>query len=251
MERLQKYLAAAGVASRRQSEELIRQGRVTVNGKIAVLGTKVLPGRDMVEVDGKEVRRAEKVYIMLNKPLGVITSCQDPRGRTTVMDLLTGITAVVHPVGRLDYDSEGLLLLTNDGDLTYRLTHPSYQVKKTYQVVIGGVPTPGDIKRISKGILLDDGWTAPAGIQVLGPQTGGTLLELTIHEGRNRQVRRMWAKLGHSVIRLRRVKFGPLTLGQLGPGEFRPLDRREVERLWMVFKGRTDAPDPVFPPEGR
>ena len=233
---LQKYLSAAGVASRRKSEELIRQGRVRVNGEIAILGIRVLPDRDIVEVDGKRVTREEKVYIMLNKPAGVITSCRDPRGRTTVIDLLTGITAAVHPVGRLDYDSEGLLLLTNDGDLTYRLTHPSYQVKKTYHVLIKGVPTQEDVQKLRQGILLEDGWTAPAGIRVLGPRKGGTLIEFTIHEGRNRQVRRMWASMGYWVIRLRRVKFGPLTLGGLEPGRFRYLDRRDVMRLKGVFR---------------
>ena len=235
--RLQKYLSAAGVASRRKSEQLIRQGRVTVNGQIAVLGVKVQPRRDIIAVDGKEVRREKKVYIMLNKPTGVITTCRDPRGRTTVKDLLIGVSTAVHPVGRLDYDSEGLLLLTNDGDLTYRLTHPSHKVKKTYHVLVGGVPTPGEILQLREGVLLADGWTAPAAVEVLGPRDGGTLFEVTIHEGRNRQVRRMWAKFGYRVMSLRRVKFGPLTLGRLQPGEFRPLSNLEVCELKGIFRG--------------
>lgn len=235
-ERLQKYLAAAGIASRRKSEELIRQGRVTVNGELAVLGVRVHPERDVIVVDGQRVKKERKTYIMLNKPAGVITTCRDPRGRTTVKDLLADVTVAVHPVGRLDYDSEGLLLLTNDGDLTFRLTHPRYEVKKTYHVLVDGVPSADEIEQLRRGILLADGWTAPAAIEVLASRREETLLAFTIHEGRNRQVRRMWAHLGYSVVGLYRVSFGPLTLGHLKPGEYRYLSRQEVEELWAAFR---------------
>lgn len=242
VERLQKYLAASGVASRRKAEELIRQGRVTVNGKRAVLGTKVQPGKDVIRVDGKEVRKEEKVYILLYKPRGVITTCFDPQGRPTVRDLFPGIPASVHPVGRLDYDTEGLLLLTNDGKLTYLLTHPRHEVSKTYQVLVAGKPTWGDIKQLEQGVLLEDGRTAPAKVRVLGYHGRGTLLEMTIHEGRKRQIRRMCATLGYPVLKLKRTQIGFLTLGRLQPGGYRYLTPVEVRKLRRLARGKAGKP---------
>lgn len=236
MVRLQKFLAAAGVASRRKAEELIRQGKVTVNGRRAVLGTKVQPHKDIVKVEGKVVAPEEKVYLILYKPRGVVTTRRDPQGRQTVMDLIGNIGAVVHPVGRLDYDTEGLLLLTNDGDLTYKLTHPRFEIDKTYQVLVKGQPTEEDLESIRQGLLLEDGWTAPTRVSLLKGGRGKSWLEMTIHEGRNRQVRRMWAKLGYPVLKLRRTKFAFLTLGRLKPGDYRHLTRTEVKKLQALVR---------------
>jgi len=229
--RLQKFLAAAGVASRRKAEELIRQGKVTVNGERAVLGTRVDPEKDIVRLDGKVVTPEKKVYLILNKPRGVVTTCRDPQGRRTVLDLIGSIGAAVHPVGRLDYDTEGLLLLTNDGDLTNKLIHPRYQIEKTYHVLVEGRPTEQDLETLRRGLLLEDGWTAPARVSILKEMRGKTWLEMSIHEGRNRQVRRMWARLGYPVLKLRRTRFAFLTLGRLRPGEYRHLSREEVRKL--------------------
>ncbi|HEY8347785.1 MAG TPA: pseudouridine synthase [Symbiobacteriaceae bacterium] len=234
-QRLQKVMAHAGVASRRHSEELILAGRVTVNGKVVTkLGTKVVPGRDVIEVDGRPLGKPEKlVYIMLNKPKGYVSTLYDPQGRPKVIDLLGDEVAErVYPVGRLDYESEGLLLLTNDGELAYRLMHPSHQVKKTYIVKVRGVPSAAKLRRLAKGIELDDGPTAPADVKMIAVNPpNSAVLSIRIHEGRYRQVRRMCEAIGHEVIHLRRTTLGPLHLGDLPVGQWRELTTREVAEL--------------------
>jgi 23S rRNA pseudouridine2605 synthase len=224
-ERLQKVLAARGWGSRRVCEDLIAAGRVTVNGEIAVLGRRVDPDRDVVEVDGAPVGlRDDLVYYLLNKPAGVVTTARDTHGRRTVVDLVPAAPRVF-PVGRLDADTEGLLLLTNDGELANRIAHPRHGVDKEYLATVSGGPVaPGVVRRLREGIALDDGVTAPA--KVSQPEPG--LLRITIHEGRNRQVRRMCEAVGHPVTRLVRVRIGPLADRRLAPGAWRSLTAQEV-----------------------
>jgi 23S rRNA pseudouridine2605 synthase len=242
-ERLQKVLAQAGVASRRHAEQLIADGRVTVNGeKVLALGTKV-GSQDHIEVNGQPVQRAEGWrYYLLNKPISVITSASDPQGRPTVVDLMKDVPVRVYPVGRLDYDTSGLLVLTNDGELAHRLMHPSYGVEKTYRVWVQGPVGINALENLRQGVLLEDGNTAPAKVERVSgvskrtkpDSKGGYLevLEVTIHEGRNRQIRRMFAALGYVVVKLERVSFGPLTLEKtLSPGIFRALTVQEVKEL--------------------
>ncbi|SHF04037.1 pseudouridine synthase [Desulforamulus putei] len=235
-ERLQKVLAKAGVASRRHAEELITGGKVMVNGRVVTeLGTKVDAYKDKILVNGKPIPPPEKkVYLLLHKPRGYVTTLSDERGRKTVLDLLEGVEQRVYPVGRLDYDSEGLLLMTNDGELTHALTHPKHQVKKTYLARVEGVPEPEKLQAMAKGLQLEDGLTAPAEVKIVDIQNGRALLQISIHEGRNRQVRRMCEHIGHRVLRLRRVRIGPLELGNLKPGEFRPLTRQELKELMSL-----------------
>ena len=226
-QRLQKVLARAGVGSRRACEELIAAGRVRVNGEVAVLGTRVDADHDLVEVDGAAVGvREGLVHYLLNKPAGVVTTASDPQGRPTVVELVPAEPRVF-PVGRLDADTEGLLLLTNDGELTHRLTHPSFGVDKEYLAEVEGTPGRGAIRRLREGVELDDGPTQPATVAATGP----SLLRITIHEGRNRQVRRMCAAVGHPVRRLVRVRIGPITDHRLAPGSWRPLAQDEVRSL--------------------
>jgi 23S rRNA pseudouridine2605 synthase len=226
-ERLQKVLAQAGLGSRRRCEELIERGRVRVNGEVAVLGRRVDPDVDVVEVDGAQIGvRPGLVHLLLNKPTGVITTAEDTHGRPTVVDLVPAEPRVF-PVGRLDADSEGLLLLTNDGDLAHRLTHPSFGVPKEYLVEVEGVPSRGALRRLRQGVELDDGITQPAKVAVLGDG----VVRITIHEGRNRQVRRMCDAVGHPVRRLVRTRIGPLADRDLPPGEWRALSQDEVLAL--------------------
>lgn len=238
LERLHKFMARSGVASRRRSEELIAEGKVRVNGKlVAMPGLKIDPLRDRVEVDGKPVGKPEKkVYILLNKPAGYVSTVSDPRGRRKVTDLLRGIKQRVYPVGRLDYDTEGLLLLTNDGALTYALTHPRHEISKTYIALVQGVPLREKLDLLEQGIMLKDGLTAPARVRLISSKKNNGLLEITIHEGRNRQVRRMCEDIGHSVISLRRVCIGSLKLGDLQRGQFRHLNIKEVNNLKIIAK---------------
>jgi len=233
MERLQKYMARAGVASRRRCEELITSGMVKINGKVvSKLGVKVDPTRDRIQVGGETLFLSpQKYYILVYKPRGYITTMSDEKGRKKVTDLLKGITGRVYPVGRLDYDSEGLLLLTNDGDLTYALTHPGHRVPKTYLVRVAGVPESAKLEQMARGLLLDDGPTAPAKVRLTGQREGNALLEITIFEGRNRQVRRMCEHIGHPVLRLKRIRFGALGIEGLRPGQYRHLTSEEVNRL--------------------
>jgi len=236
MERLQKVLAQAGVASRRKCEELILQGRVQVNGvTVRELGTKVDPGRDEIAVDGRVIRREELVYLLLYKPTGVITSLHDPQGRPVVTDLLCGVKQRVFPVGRLDYDTEGLLIVTNDGDFANKLTHPSGHIPRTYHAVVKGIPHGTLLEKLAAGINLDDGMTAPAEVEYrdVDMDKNEATIEITLYEGRNRQVRRMFEAIGHPVKRLRRVRFGSLTLQGIPRGKYRELKPEEVKALLM------------------
>jgi 23S rRNA pseudouridine2605 synthase len=226
--RLQKILAESGVASRRTSERLMTEGRVTVNGQtVTELGSKADPAVDDIRVDGRRIRRPErKRYLLLNKPRGFVSTRSDPQRRPTVIDLLKGVREYVYPVGRLDYDSEGLLLLTNDGDLAARLTHPRHGVERVYEARVRGEPDARSIERLARGIVIDGRRTAPARARM----THGAI-ELTLREGRKRQVRLMCEAIGHPVLRLKRVRFGPITDDRLKPGQFRELTPGEVARL--------------------
>lgn len=232
MERLQKVMAQAGVASRRKSEELIRSGKVRVNGMVVTeLGVKVDPLQDVIEVEGRPALQEKKRYLLFHKPQGVITSLIDPHGRPVVADYLTSVSERVYPVGRLDSDSEGLLLLTNDGELANRMAHPRYEVDKVYLATVKGKPNPDTIRRLAQGVRLEDGWTAPAKVRKVRSQGPDTVLELAIHEGRNRQVRRMCERVGHPVRKLVRTKISFLTLEGLGKGNLRDLKPMEVKKL--------------------
>jgi len=236
MERLQKVMAHAGIASRRKSEELIATGLVRVNGRVITEpGFKVDPARDYIEVTGLALEGREPfAYFLLNKPAGYVTTLRDPQGRPTVRDLLGEIGLRVYPVGRLDYNTEGLLLLTNDGDLTQALTHPRHQVTKTYLALVRGVPQAKVLQRLAKGVELDDGLTAPAEVALVGVKGQNAQVEITIHEGKNRQVRRMFQTVGFPVLKLRRVAMGPLTLQGVAPGRYRALTPAEVNELYRV-----------------
>ncbi|MFW5998125.1 MAG: pseudouridine synthase [Halanaerobiaceae bacterium] len=232
MERLQKYMAHAGVASRRKSEEIIAEGRVEVNGRVVTeMGTKINPEKDEIKVDGKVINKEKVVYILLNKPEGFVTTVDDPQGRKTVLDLINDIPQRIYPVGRLDRDTSGLLLLTNDGELTYKLTHPSYEINKRYMVVVSGSVSKKDLNKLEQGIELDDGLTAPAQVKLINKNNKTTIFSLTIHEGRNRQIRRMCYKIGHEVKELTRVAIGFLTINNLKTGNYRHLSENEVRKL--------------------
>lgn len=243
MERLQKVIAAAGVTSRRHAEELIMAGRVTVNGElVTLLGTRIDPQQDTVAVDGVPITQPTKRTIMLNKPAGFITTRHDPQARDTVMTLVPPIPGL-HPIGRLDMETTGLLLLTNDGDLTYALTHPKHHVNKTYQAWVTGVPTDDELTALRCGIQLDDGLTAPAEVRQLQESHDRALIEITIHEGRNRQVRRMLKAIGHPVVSLRRLRIGPLELGDLNDGAWRDLTHDELQEIYAA--AGVDLPNPI------
>jgi pseudouridine synthase len=238
-ERLQKILSTAGIASRRAAEEYIREGRVSVNGEtVTELGTKADPATDDIRVDGRQIKTpGRRRYILLYKPRGYITSRSDPQRRPTVIDLLTkgGVREYVYPVGRLDYESEGLLLLTSDGDLAAKLTHPSHGVAREYHARVRGVPDRRALERLAKGVMLDGRRTSPAEVELVkiidAPTGEQALVSIAIHEGRNRQVRRMCEAVGHPVIRLRRVRIGPITDPHIRPGEFRDLSAKEISAL--------------------
>jgi pseudouridine synthase len=229
VERLQKILSQAGIASRRASEQLMLDGRVTVNGATVLeLGTKADASSDDIRVDGQRIKIPERhLYLLLNKPRGYVTTRSDPQKRPTVIDLLVGVREYVYPVGRLDYDSEGLLILTNDGDLAARLTHPRHGVARVYEARVLGVPDEHDMKRLAKGVTIDGHRTGPAEVLSLGPSR----LRITVREGRNRQVRKMCDAIGHPVNELRRVAIGPLRDARLKVGRWRALTAQEVERL--------------------
>ena len=233
-QRLQKILAQAGVASRRAAEKLIGEGRVSVNGvTIREMGTKADPAHDDIKVDGRRLRARQRArYILLNKPAGYVSTRADPQHRPTVIDLLRGVREYVYPVGRLDYDTEGLLLLTNDGDLAAHLTHPRHGVERTYEARVAGIPDAAALDRLRNGIPLDGRRTLPADVLLLNPgRSGDGTLRLTIREGRNRQVRRMCDAVGHPVRALRRIRIGPLQDRRLKPGEWRELSGEEVKAL--------------------
>ncbi len=231
--RLQKFLAEADVASRRKCEELILLGRVAVNGKTAdVPGTKIDDEKDTVTLDGAVVKKGKRlVYIMLNKPEGCVTTAHDQFDRPTVMDYIKDVNERIYPVGRLDYDTSGLLLMTNDGDLTYKLTHPKHNITKTYIAVVDSEPAPHEIKAFENGLIIDGRRTAKARLIVAKRDNNRVYLKIMIHEGRNRQVRKMCDAIGHPVRKLKRVATGRLTIGALKKGEYRHLTSEEVEYL--------------------
>jgi pseudouridine synthase len=249
--RLQKLLSAAGVASRRAAERLITDGRVSVNGKtILELGAKASPADD-IGVDGRRVSQPATLrYILLNKPVGVVTTRSDPQRRPTVLTVIGDLAGYVYPVGRLDYDSEGLLLLTNDGELAARLTHPRHEVPKVYQARVRGTPDEQTLARLARGVMIDGRRTAPAQVRVLPSRSkfeAESTVEMTLREGRNRQVRRMFETVGHRVHALRRVQFGPLRDPKLKPGMFRELTSQEVAAL----KRAATTASPPSPPRTR
>jgi len=235
-ERLQKIMAELGVASRRKCEEMILQGRVKVDGiLIKELGIKVDKQKSIIEVDGKKLNdEIQKIYILLNKPVGYITSAKDQFDRPTVLDLVSNVGHRVFPVGRLDYDTEGLLILTNDGDLTYKITHPSHNVTKTYLARVKGRVMDEVVTIFKQGIRIEDYRTAPAKLEILKYIDNDTLVNITIHEGRNRQVRKMCDAVGHKVLKLRRISIGNLRLGDLKVGQWRHLTLEEVRYLYSL-----------------
>ena len=235
-ERLQKILSRAGIASRRAAEQMILDGRVTVDGKIITeLGAKFDININKISVDNKPIPLTEeKIYILLNKPQNVLSSAKDDRGRTTVVDLINDVNERIYPVGRLDYDTEGLILLTNDGELMNSLLHPKYQINKTYLAKVTGNVTKDKLYKLQNGIQLDDGLTAPAIVRVVGKSNTEAKIEITIHEGRNRQVRRMFAAIDCEVKKLKRIKFANLTIHDLKIGQYRRLTETELENLYQM-----------------
>jgi pseudouridine synthase len=248
--RLQKILSGAGVASRRAAEKLMQEGRVSVNGHTVLdLGTKADPAQDEIRVDGSRIKSREAPrYLLLNKPRGYVTTRSDPQRRPTVLALLGGVREYVYPVGRLDYDSEGLLLLTNDGELAARLTHPRHEVERLYEVTVHGVPDERTLHRLASGIVIDGRRTAPAAVKLLPPHSRAredrSVLQLGLHEGRNRQVRNMCQAVGHPVVSLTRVRIGPITDSRLRAGEYRELRPAEVAALKKAAGLTGAAPSP-------
>lgn len=244
MERLQKVIAYAGIASRRKAEQLILEGKVKVNGQVVKeLGTKV-SNSDTVEVEGVKLEKEDKVYFLLYKPRGYISAVTDDKGRKTVTDIFKKrVHQRIFPVGRLDYDTTGLLLLTNDGEFSYQLTHPKFKIDKTYVARVKGVPTIEGLKKLQRGIKLEDGKTAPAKVSMTSfdEQAGKVICEITIHEGKNRQVRRMFEAIGTPVVKLKRERFAFLDLTGLNPGEYRELTKHEVKLLRVLAEtGKID-----------
>jgi len=236
--RLQKYLALCGVASRRKSEELIASGRISVNHiPVREMGIQIDPEKDVVSMDNKVLEPEQKMhYILFYKPAGVVTTLSDPEGRRTVISYFPEIRERIFPVGRLDYDTEGLLIMTNDGNLAYHLTHPRHQVEKTYRAVVEGLPSPSDLKQLQEGIELDGRKTAPAKIRLISGSSQQSTVQITIHEGRNRQVKRMFEMIGHPVIYLKRERIGAIGLGNLKKGQWRYLTAKEIQYLFSIVK---------------
>lgn len=231
--RLQKYMAVCGVASRRTAELMIKEGRVQLNGRIVdKMGVIVDPKKDIVKVDNKTIRReSKKIYIMLNKPIGYVTTLKDEKGRKIITDLIDGVEERIFPVGRLDADTTGLLLLTNDGDLAYRLTHPSYEVSKRYIAIVEGVPNRLELERFRNGLMIDRKKTSKASIKIAKRYEHESILEIEIHEGRNRQVKNMCEMINHPVKKLKRIAIGDLEIGGLEIGNWRYLEEDEVNYL--------------------
>jgi pseudouridine synthase len=242
-ERLQKILSKAGLTSRRHAERLIIEGRVKVNGTVVTsLGFKADPQRDHIRVDGRPIAKFEsKAYLLLNKPRGCVTTLDDPLGRPTIRDFLQGEKRRVKPVGRLDFDSEGLLILTNDGELHQRLTHPRYGVPRTYLVKVKGIPGQRELKRLRDGIRLDDGATFPAKVHLVKKLKRNSWMRFTVYEGRNKLIKRMCAAISYPVIRLQRTRYGSLNLGDIKSGKYRYLTPKEIQEL----KGRCSAANEV------
>ena len=236
MERLQKYMAACGVASRRKCENIILDGLVMVNGQvIKELGYKIDPESDSIQVNGVQIVKEKKVYILLHKPTGYVTTVTDPQMRKTVIDLIPEIENRIYPVGRLDYDTSGLLLLTNDGDLANKMTHPSFELEKVYVAKVDGEINEDNIHKLETGIMLEDGITAPAKVTLLNNNKENSFVQLIIHEGRNRQVRRMLEAVGNTVLKLRRERIGFLNLEGLEVGKYRELTIEEINKLKQLF----------------
>jgi pseudouridine synthase len=233
LERIQKILAKAGIASRREAEKMVIEGRVMINGKvIKTLGFKADPSKDHIKVDGKRITPFEpKVILLLNKPRGYLSTVKDPKGRPTVFDLLRNIRWRIYPVGRLDFDAEGLLLLTNDGDLAHLLSHPRFSIPKTYLVKVAGVPEEKKLTRLKNGVMLEDGEARAVSCSLLRQREKNSWVRVVVTEGRNRLVKRMFSAIGHPVLKLKRVEYGPIQLGDLPFGQFRYLTREEVEKL--------------------
>ncbi|MGS0746431.1 pseudouridine synthase [Syntrophomonas erecta subsp. sporosyntropha] len=230
--RIAKFLAQAGLTSRRKAEQLVLEGKVTVNGEVVKdLGRRIYPALDLVLYRGKKVELAKPIYILLYKPAGYVSTVSDPQGRPTVLSLIGDIPGRLYPVGRLDLDTEGVLLLSNDGNFTNLMIHPRHRIIKKYEAWVEGKMASQVIKDLEKGILLDDGWTAPARVRILKYKNNKTLIELKIHEGRKRQVKRMCAAVGHPVMSLKRTAFAFLTLKGLSVGEYRYLTPSEVNSL--------------------
>lgn len=231
--RLQKFMALCGVASRRKSEEIILQGRVKVNNKIIdTLGTTINPDKDIVTVDDKKIRmETKKVYIMLNKPIGYVTTLKDEKNRKVVTDLIEGVRERIYPVGRLDTDTTGLLLLTNDGDIAYKLTHPSNNIKKRYIAIVEGVPNKRELEKFRRGIVIDGRPTAPAKIKIVKRYEDESILDIEISEGRNRQIKKMCEAINHPVKKLKRISIGEIELGGLDIGNWRFLNDEELKYL--------------------
>lgn len=240
--RLQKYIAQSGVLSRRKAEDFIKQGKIEVNGKIVTEPWFPVDKNDCIKIDGDNIIPENKrVYIMLNKPEGYISTVKEQFSRKTVIDLIKGVKERIYPVGRLDYNTSGLLLLTNDGDFTYKLTHPKYEVPKIYIAEIQGIPTKREIIEFEKGIYLkeDNFRTSPAKMKILNKKTRSLTVEIAIYEGRNRQIRKMCQAIGHPVINLKRITIGTLTLGKLPEGRWRYLTKSEVKSLSEIATSRS------------
>ena len=233
MERIQKILAQAGIASRREAEKMILEGRVVVNGTVIdALGLKADPLKDHIKVDGKRLPRYEpKLSLLLNKPRGYLCTVKDPEERRTIMDLLTRVKARVYPVGRLDFDAEGLVILTNDGDLAHLLSHPKFSIPRTYLAKVSGVPDEKQLNRLKRGIVLEDGRARAVFILLLGQGEKNSWVRMVVAEGRNHLVKRMFMAIGHPVLKLKRVAFGSIQLGNLPPSQFRYLTPEEIEKL--------------------
>jgi pseudouridine synthase len=236
LERIQKILARAGIASRREAERMVIEGRVTVNGKVVdELGFKADSSKDHIKVDGKRLARFEpKIALLLNKPRGYVSTVKDPKGRPTVMDLLRNVKWRVYPVGRLDFDAEGLLLLTNDGDFTYLLSHPKFSIPRTYLVKVRGVPEEERLTRLKRGVMLEDGKAKAVSVQLLRRREKNSWIQVVVTEGRNRLVKRMFSAIGYPVLKLKRVGFGPIRLGDLRIGQFRYLTPEEIEKVRKI-----------------
>jgi pseudouridine synthase len=240
LERIQKILAKAGIASRREAERMVVEGRVSVNGKIVeTLGFKADPSRDHIKVDGKRLAPFEpRVILLLNKPRGYLSTVKDPKGRPTIMDLLKNVGWRIYPVGRLDFDAEGLLLLTNDGDLAHLLSHPRFSIPKTYLVKVAGVPEEKKLIRLRRGVRLEDGEARAVSCSLIRQREKNSWVRIVVTEGRNHLVKRMFAAIGHTVLKLKRIEYGPVRLGDLPFGQFRSLTPEEMEKVKQISSER-------------